>query len=177
MSARSGRRASRNRSMKLSQIRILVVIALAGCGLLGCTGPDKKVITEKSNLVSQSNVEAYTSFAEASQLLKKRLTEAGYTTFEGDHGIGTAESFHVTSTVDSLPDLRVNTSWLQTEPLGSYTLSDGAAMDGDSVVALSRLDAKGAWINCGRFQFEILTTSQFKQAATLLMRIRQSLGC
>jgi hypothetical protein len=161
----------------MEQFRILVLISLTGCGLLGCAGTARTSISEESYLLSQSTGSAFDSFADAIQLLKKLLIDEGYNEFDGDHGIGTAESFHATSPVDSVPDLRVNTSWLQNKPLGSYTRIDETGVDGEAVVGLSRLDAKGAWINCGSFQFEILSTRQFEQAATVRKRVAQRLGC
>mgnify|MGYP006924540536 CR=1 FL=1 len=159
-----------------TSLRSLTFLCTVGLGLFGCssTGPDAtRALSEKR----ASHELPFSSFDTGSEALKAALREEGYDTFEGDHPGGDAESYLAAASDDSRPEVRVNTSWSQDRPLGSYELDGDVRTVGDPVAGITRLDASGFWLDCRDFQFELLTTESTEETAALLRRIRRRLTC
>jgi len=148
-------------------LKALAVVCVC-CNLVNCSsaGPERPNI----------NAKMFDSYLEASQKLKVILNENGYDTSEGDHAVGRAESYAAMPESNTGVELRVNTSWRTSTPLGSYLILEDVPSI-DSELPISRLDAKGAWVDCGDFQFEFLSTAGFDYVLALQRDIREQMGC
>ncbi len=155
-----------------------LLASVAMCGALAsCANPIQpkpaSAATKNPTVSVKGN---FLSFDEASEALKKALEERGYDTSEGDHAVGNAESFLALPLNDNSAELRINTSWEQKQPLGSYTLLNDTVQL-TSALGIARLDAKGVWVDCRGFQFEILSTDTNNAVGQILASIRNELGC
>jgi len=148
------------------------------CLLASCSNPASKQFSAQPDIQLKNNQKsAFRSFEDGSRRLRKAFAESGYDTSEGDHSIGNSASYLAIAVNNKHAEIRVNTAWNTTEPLGSFTELDYKVGNDKAIRSISRSDVKGVWVECRNFQFELLSTSSSVTIFALQLKLRHLLGC